>query len=43
MRADPGWWLVYEDADGLIFRRVSTSAGAEALELAGGALVRSSR
>jgi len=43
MRADPGWWLIYEDAEGLIFRRVSTSAGAEAAELAGGALVRSSR
>ena len=25
MRADPGWRLVYEDAEGLIFRRVSTS------------------
>jgi hypothetical protein len=24
MQADPGWQLVYEDADGLIFRRVST-------------------
>jgi hypothetical protein len=24
MRADPGWELVYEDAEGLIFRRVST-------------------
>jgi hypothetical protein len=43
MRADPGWWLVYEDAEGLIFRRVPTSVGAEAVELAGGALVRSSR
>ena len=43
MRADPGWRLVYEDAEGLIFRRVSTSAGAMAVELAGGALVRSSR
>jgi len=43
MRADPGWRLVYEDAEGLIFRRVSTSAGAEAVELAGGALFRSSR
>jgi len=43
MRADPGWRLVYEDAEGLIFRRVSTSAGAVAVELTGGALVRSSR
>jgi hypothetical protein len=43
MRADPGWRLVYEDGEGLIFRRVSTSAGAEAAEPAGGALVRSSR
>jgi hypothetical protein len=34
MRADPGWRLVYEDADGLIFRRVSTSAEVEGLELA---------
>jgi hypothetical protein len=24
MNADPGWTLVYEDTDGLIFRRVST-------------------
>jgi len=24
MKADPGWELVYEDAEGLIFRRVST-------------------
>jgi len=24
MKADPGWRLVYEDAEGLIFRRVST-------------------
>jgi hypothetical protein len=24
MKADPGWTLVYEDTDGLIFRRVST-------------------
>jgi hypothetical protein len=43
MRADPGWRLVYEDAEGLIFRRVSTSAGAVAVEPAGGALLRSSR
>jgi hypothetical protein len=43
MLADPGWRLVYEDAEGLIFRRVSTSAEAEAAELVGGALVRSSR
>jgi hypothetical protein len=28
--------LVYEDDDGLIFRRASTSAGAAAVELAGG-------
>ena len=26
MQADPGWQLVYEDDDGLIFRRASTSA-----------------
>jgi hypothetical protein len=26
MQADPGWRLVYEDAEGLIFRRASTSA-----------------
>jgi hypothetical protein len=26
MQADPGWWLVYEDDEGLIFRRVSTSS-----------------
>jgi hypothetical protein len=25
MKADPGWTLVYEDIEGLIFRRVSTS------------------
>ena len=36
MQADPGWRLVYEDDDGLIFRRASTSAGAAAVELAGG-------
>jgi hypothetical protein len=28
LRADPGWRLVYEDAEGLIFRRVSTPIGA---------------
>jgi len=27
MKADPGWQLVYEDAEGLIFRRVSTPVG----------------
>jgi hypothetical protein len=27
VRADPGWRLVYEDAEGLIFRRVSTPLG----------------
>ena len=43
MRADPGWRLVYEDAEGLIFRRVPTSVGAETVELVGGAFVRSSR
>ena len=36
----PGWRLVYEDAEGLIFRRVSTSTGAVAVELTGGALAR---
>jgi len=43
MQADPGWRLVYEDAEGLIFRRASTSAGAAPVELAGGAPLRSSR
>jgi hypothetical protein len=40
MKADPGWQLVYEDAEGLIFRRVSTpvSAGPSV-----GAILRSSR
>ena len=27
MEGDPGWQLVYEDAEGLIFRRVSTPVG----------------
>jgi hypothetical protein len=43
MQADPGWRLVYEDAEGLIFRRASTSAGAAPVELAAGAPPRSSR
>jgi hypothetical protein len=43
MEGDPGWRLVYEDAEGLIFRRVSTSTGAVAVGLAGSALLRSSR
>ena len=43
MGADPGWRLVYEDPEGLIFRRVSTWAGGVAVEPAGGALVRSNR
>jgi hypothetical protein len=40
VRADPGWRLVYEDAEGLIFRRVSTPIGAEPVE---GEILRSSR
>jgi len=43
MGDDPGWRLVYEDAEGLIYRRVSTSGGTAALELAGGAALRSIR
>jgi hypothetical protein len=41
VRADPGWRLVYEDAEGLIFRRVSDAAGAAGP--ADGAILRSSR
>jgi hypothetical protein len=41
MRADPGWRLVYEDAEGLIFRRVSDAVGAAGL--ADGEILRSSR
>lgn len=39
MRADPGWRLVYEDAEGLIFRRASPTP----VSAAGGAILRSSR
>jgi hypothetical protein len=42
MQADPGWWLVYEDAEGLIFRRVSTPVPTSG-SAAGGAILRSSR
>jgi len=41
VRADPGWRLVYEDAEGLIFRRVSDAAGAAGPAF--GAILRSSR
>ena len=41
MKADPGWELVYEDAEGLIFRRVSTPLRAAGPSV--GALPRSSR
>jgi hypothetical protein len=41
MEADPGWELVYEDADGLIFRRVSTPLPAAGSSV--GAIPRSSR
>jgi hypothetical protein len=41
MEADPGWQLVYEDADGLIFRRVSTPVGVAGS--AGASTLRSSR
>jgi hypothetical protein len=41
MQADPGWRLVYEDAEGLIFRRVSTPVGVAGS--AGGLFPRSSR
>jgi hypothetical protein len=41
VRADPGWKLVYEDAEGLIFRRVSDAVGVA--EPADGEIVRSSR
>jgi hypothetical protein len=40
VRADPGWRLVYEDAEGLIFRRVSTPIGAGPVD---GEIPRSSR
>jgi hypothetical protein len=40
VRADPGWRLVYEDAEGLIFRRVSTPIGSELVD---GEILRSSR
>lgn len=40
VRADPGWRLVYEDAEGLIFRRVSTPIGAGPVD---GEILRSSR
>jgi hypothetical protein len=42
MRADPGWRLVYEDAEGLIFRRDSTPVPTSG-SAAGGAILRSSR
>jgi hypothetical protein len=41
MRADPGWELVYEDAEGLIFRRVSTPLPAAGSSV--GSIPRSSR
>jgi hypothetical protein len=41
MKADPGWELVYEDAEGLIFRRVSTSPTAAGSSVGG--IPRSSR
>ncbi|HEX9123213.1 MAG TPA: hypothetical protein VF984_07625 [Actinomycetota bacterium] len=41
MKADPRWRLVYEDADGVIFRRAS--APVRAAEPAGGTTLRSSR
>jgi hypothetical protein len=41
MKADPGWRLVYEDAEGLIFRRVSTPV--RVAGLGGGTTPRSSR
>jgi hypothetical protein len=41
MKADPGWELVYEDAEGLIFRRVSTPVATA--RPAGGTILRSSR
>jgi hypothetical protein len=40
VRADPGWRLVYEDAEGLIFRRVTTPIGAGPVD---GEILRSSR
>ena len=42
MRADPGWRLVYEDTEGLIFKRVSTPVSTLG-SAAGGAILRSSR
>lgn len=39
MQADPGWRLVYEDAEGLIFRRASPTP----VSAVGGAILRSSR
>jgi hypothetical protein len=41
VRADPGWQLVYEDAEGLIFRRVPDHVGSAAP--ADGEILRSSR
>jgi hypothetical protein len=41
MKADPGWELVYEDDEGLIFRRVSTPLPAAGSSV--GAIPRSSR
>ena len=41
MKADPGWELVYEDAEGLIFRRVSTPLPAAGSSV--GVIPRSSR
>jgi hypothetical protein len=41
MKADPGWELVYEDDQGLIFRRVSTPVPAALSSV--GAIPRSSR
>jgi hypothetical protein len=48
MKTDPRWAMVYEDAEGLIFTRVSSTTGAAgptvgAAEPAVGALLRSSR
>jgi hypothetical protein len=40
MKVDPGWELVYEDAEGLIFRRVSTPLRAAGSSV--GAIPRSS-
>jgi hypothetical protein len=43
MRTDPGWQLVYEDADGAIFRPVSTPAESGRTDAVGGAFLPSSR